>query len=137
MSLHDESDYGDRALDAGALGYVCKTQGPDVFLQAIRRILDGGTFFSDELRTRRLAQRLKPSSQPVPTGVELLSDREFEVYELTGDGQVTAMIAQQLGITPHTVETLRSRIKVKLGCASTAQLILHAARWFNRSNHSR
>jgi DNA-binding NarL/FixJ family response regulator len=128
-SMHDENLYGERALRAGARGYVSKQQNARTILQAIRRVLSGAMHFSGDL-TQRLLERAA-SNEPANTAspVANLSDRELEVFELIGPGLTTRAIASQLHLSPRTVDTYRERLKIKLSLANAAELHYRAVRW--------
>lgn len=129
VSIHEESLYAERALAAGARGYIMKTAADRTLIEAIRRILSGGYYFSEEMNARffsRLTGRLVPEA---PDPLTRLSDRELEIFELLGRGRTTGEIADGLSISPKTVETHRARIREKLGIASGHELLLYAIRW--------
>jgi len=129
VSRHDESLYAERAIRAGARGYVMKLEASDVILKAVRRVLNGGIYVSDEINERLLmgmASGYKPLQQ---TPLEVLSDRELEVFELTGRGLGTRDIAEQLHLSVKTVESYRARIKTKLNLSNATELVLHASQW--------
>lgn len=129
LSLHDEELYAERALRAGACGYVMKQSPLPTVLTAIRRVLDGRIYVSDKIADRLLAQTsgVKPASAASP--VERLSDREREVFRKIGRGLGTKEIADQLHLSIKTVETYRAHIKVKLQIATSAELIQKATLW--------
>ncbi|HVZ41173.1 MAG TPA: response regulator transcription factor [Candidatus Kapabacteria bacterium] len=134
VSMHDETLYADRALAAGARGYIMKNQVDRTVIEAIRRILAGGYFFSDDMNTKfftQLGSGQRLATAPLsPT--DRLSDRELEVYEMLGHGRTVYEIARSLSISPKTVETHRARIKEKLGIASGRELLRHAIQWVER-----
>lgn len=129
ISRHDEALYAERALRAGAKGYVQKLEDPDVLVAAVRRVLRGGIHVSADIADRLLqgiaggVNRAKES----PAGV--LSDRELEVFEMTGRGVSTREIAERLHLSVKTVESYRARIKEKLGLTTAAELMQHAVQW--------
>lgn len=129
LSMHDESAYAERALSAGARGYVAKQQLDDAVLIAIRRVLAGGTYMSDALG-RRLAEKYV-GGRTLKTGSSLnsLSDRELHVFRLIGEGRTTRQIAQALTRSVKTIESHREHIKNKLALRSAAELARCAARW--------
>lgn len=128
-SMHDERVYGERALRAGAKGYVSKQQPVRAVLQAIRRVLAGSMHFSGEL-TQRLLERVA-SNEPMTAAspVENLSDRELEVFGMIGRGLTTRSIAARLHLSPRTVDTYRERLKTKLALANSAELHYRAVQW--------
>jgi DNA-binding NarL/FixJ family response regulator len=128
-SMHDERVYGERALRAGAKGYVSKQQPARAVLQAIRRVLAGSMHFSGEM-TQRLLERAAASEPMSPASpVESLSDRELEVFEMIGRGLTTRSIAASLHLSPRTVDTYRERLKIKLALANSAELHYRAVQW--------
>ncbi|MBS0266868.1 MAG: response regulator transcription factor [Planctomycetes bacterium] len=128
-SLHDESVYAERALRAGAVGYVNKQDATQTIVQAIQDVLSGRTYLSEgmhQLLVQRFTTGRKKSNA---TGVERLSDRELEIYELIGAGRTTTEISQLLHIGEKTVDTHRRRMKEKLGVVNNSQLASDATRW--------
>lgn len=132
LSTHDENVYAVRSLRAGARGYVMKSAATDQILEAIRRVLDGRTYVSEQMNDR-LLNRLGPGwGTPPASEVELLSDRELEVYALIGEGRSTAQIAVALNLSPNTVATHRAHIQEKLHLESLNELHMHAAKWVHK-----
>ncbi len=129
LSMHDESAYAERALSAGARGYVAKQQLDDTVLIAIRRVLAGGTYMSDTLE-RRLAEKYV-GGRTLQTGsfLDTLSDRELQVFRLIGEGRTTRQIAQAFSRSVKTIESHREHIKNKLALGSATELARRAARW--------
>jgi len=130
LSMHDEHLYAERALRAGARGYVMKQEATGTLLQAIRRVLQGDLFVSDKVASRMVAEYVgeKPG-EAHKSGVEILTDRELEIFELIGRGLSTRRIAQQLNVSIKTVEAHRTHIRQKLHLSDTAGLAQRAARW--------
>ncbi len=128
VSMHDEILYGDRALRAGARGYIMKREVRTRIVEAIRRLLKGGTYLSDQMSTRLLDQ-YQSGRFDERSPIERLSDRELEIFELYGRGYATREIAEALFISRKTVESHRNRIKDKLGLESTSQFVQHAVQW--------
>lgn len=128
-SLYDEMLYAERALNAGAVGYVNKHEATRTIVKAIRQVLDGKVYLSDRM-SERLAQRLigKRAKVERPT-VETLSDRELQVFQMIGSGLTTPEISRKLHLGIKTVETHRRRIKDKLNLKNTAQLARDAVQW--------
>ncbi|MEA3212215.1 MAG: hypothetical protein QOE70_5272 [Chthoniobacter sp.] len=128
-SMHDEMLHAERALRAGARGYLTKDSSGPVMLGAIRRVLDGGIYVSDRLAARVLdafaGTRPRGSSSPL----EKLSDREFEVFRLFGEGKTAKEIAAQLNLSPKTIAVHRDHIKEKMEFATNVEMIRHAVRW--------
>jgi len=128
ISMHDETLYAERMLRAGANGYIMKEEGPARILDAIRKVLDNETSVSPRMSSRilnSLSATGKKSSSPISK----LTDREFEIFRLIGDGHDSQGIARQLGVSPKTVDTHRSHIKEKLRLANGMALICYAVRW--------
>lgn len=133
ISMHDEALYAERVLKAGAKGYVMKDADRDTFLAAIRKVLEGGFYVSEKMSAEIFAS-YSGSSQPVKGSVTRLSDREFEVFELLGQGLGTNEIAQRLGISPKTVEVHRAHIREKLEMPTGAAVVRYAVRWTETRN---
>ena len=123
----DEPIYVDRALQAGARGYLTHAEAEQLLVSAIERILDGHVFLSDRLSMRVLLQHSPHQAQPSP--LQHLSDRELEVFEHLGRGCTTQQIADALCISPKTVESHRGRIKHKLAVGTSAELRRRASQW--------
>ena len=128
LSIHDESIYAERALRAGARGYVMKHEGGAKLLAAIRAILGGKIHVSDQMAGRILESYSSPS---VHIGVAGLSAREFEVFELIGAGLSTQKIGKRLSLSPKTVDSHRANIKAKLRLTKMSELVAFAARWIS------
>jgi DNA-binding NarL/FixJ family response regulator len=129
LSMHDEAVYAERALRAGARGYIMKEAGGENLLTAIRRVLGGQVYLSEQMSARILdnlsGQKPRGSHSPI----QKLSDREFEIFQLIGQGKSTRDIANQLHISPKTVDVHRGHIKEKLELNDATSLIRHAVRW--------
>ena len=128
ISMHDESLYAERALRAGARGYIMKQEGGKKLMEGIRQVLSGRTYVSEKISAKILdtfSGRRSAAASPV----ELLTDREFEVFQLIGRGSSTKEIAAQLHVSVKTVEVHRVNIKEKLGIGTAAELIHYAVRW--------
>lgn len=129
LSMHDELLYAERALRAGARGYVMKHEASDKVLEAIRCVLDGGVYASSSI-TSGILDKFTGQTRPADrAGWEALTDRELEVLALIGKGFNAAQIAGQLHISVKTVEAHRANLKVKLKLSSGAELLQHAIRW--------
>lgn len=129
VSMHDENLYGERAIKAGARGYVMKHEEPNVLIGAIRTILSGGLGVSDNLR-ERLAERWASGLSVDPAAA--LTEREFEIFTLLGKGYGASDIAERLHLSVKTVHTHQERIKGKLGLSSAGELRRFAATWNSR-----
>jgi DNA-binding NarL/FixJ family response regulator len=129
LSVHDEAIYAERALSAGALGYVSKQQLDDTVLAAICGVLAGETYMSEALR-RRLAERyVHGQTLETASPVRRLSDRELQVFRLIGQGRTTRQIAGMLSRSVKTIESHLEHIKNKLGIQSAAELAQRATLW--------
>jgi DNA-binding NarL/FixJ family response regulator len=127
-SMHDEMFYAERALRAGARGYLMKEAGSEKMLDGMRRVLAGEICVSPKISSKILnlfSGQQRTSNSPV----EKLSDREFDVYQLIGQGKSTKEIADQLHLSHKTVAVHRGHIKEKLGIATAGELVHHAFRW--------
>jgi DNA-binding NarL/FixJ family response regulator len=129
VSRHDEMLYAERAIRAGARGYVMKLEAGDKIVEAIRHVMRGGIFLSEDLKDRMLFGAATGSKSPSQSPLEVLSDRELEVFEMTGRGQATREIAERLHLSVKTVESYRARIKAKLNLSTAAELMKHAVQW--------
>ncbi|MFH0919663.1 MAG: response regulator transcription factor [Fibrobacterota bacterium] len=127
VSMHDEAIYAERALKAGANGYVMKQEAPETVVSAIRAILKGEIFVSASM-AQRVLKGMTPGKDG-KTGVEKLSDRELEIFNLLGKGMRVQEIAQKLSISAKTVETYQANIKSKLGIESASELSQYAVQW--------
>ncbi|HTX21811.1 MAG TPA: response regulator transcription factor [Candidatus Aquilonibacter sp.] len=129
ISMHDESLYAERVLRAGGRGYIMKQEGGKKLMQAIRQVLDGKIYVSEKIS----AEILEMFSGHRPTGesspVEKLSDREFEIFQLIGQGKRAKEIADKLYLSVKTVEVHRANIKKKLTLGSASELMRFAVRW--------
>ncbi len=128
-SMYDDNLYADRALRAGAMGYVNKENVTDVVLTALRRIVAGKIYLSEEASDRLLNRYALGENQLQESPLNCLSDREMEVFGLIGKGKGTGEIAQQMHLSHKTVETYRARIKEKLKLSSSSALVQQATQW--------
>ena len=131
LSIHDENVYAERALRAGARGYIMKQEATEKVLTAVRRILTGDICVSNNIHNRLLRNNGKAKETGI-SPVERLSDRELEVFELIGKGMTTQQIAKHLNLSIKTIETHNSRIKVKLGLKNHIELLQHATLWSSK-----
>jgi len=132
LSMHDEALYGERALRAGARGYIMKREATKRVLEAIRSVLGGKLYLSDKM-ARLMAEKFV-EGRPTTAGsvMEKLSDRELEVFQLLGRGYSTRQIADELHLSLKTVQSFCARIKEKLNFANAAELLREAVRWHDR-----
>jgi DNA-binding NarL/FixJ family response regulator len=134
VSMHEEELYAERVLRAGARGYIMKEAGGENLLTAIRQVLSGRVYVSTEMSARILegfsAKKPRGSTSPI----DRLSDREFEIFQMIGQGKGTREIAGLLHLSPKTVEVHRGHIKEKLQLKDATSLVHHAIRWVDRES---
>jgi DNA-binding NarL/FixJ family response regulator len=129
LSMHDEALYAERALRAGARGYVMKRETTKSVLTAIRRVLEGSVYLSERV-VNGMARKLSLSDKAaVGSPVDRLSDRELEIFRLLGQGRTTSQIADDLHLSLKTVQAYCARAKEKFGVSSLAELLRAAIRW--------
>jgi DNA-binding NarL/FixJ family response regulator len=129
LSMHDETLYAERALRAGAKGYIMKQEAPQVLLAAIRKVMSGQVYVSDKM-SATLLQRMVSGKAAAKGALPLdrLTDRELEVFRLIGAGNSVREIAEKLFLSVKTVEAHREHIKEKLNVKSSAELLRYAIR---------
>ncbi|UCF43442.1 MAG: response regulator transcription factor [Planctomycetota bacterium] len=131
LSMHDESLYAERALRAGAKGYIMKAEATEKVITAIRKVLRGELYVSDKMAAK-MVRKLVGSGPAIGTSpIDRLSDRELEVFLLIGQGQGTRQIAEKLHLSIKTIETYRAHMKEKLNLENAAELLQYAIRWVN------
>ena len=135
LSTHDETLYAERALRAGAKGYVMKQELTERIMQAIRSILNGELYLSKAMKERMLRRLTDSGSQPLASEIEQLSDRELEVFRMLGQGLGTRQIASNLHLSISTVETHRTHIKEKLHIPRAPELVRRAVEWVQSQAH--
>lgn len=128
LSMHDEALYAERALHAGARGYVMKRETSKSILTAIRRVLDGDIYVSDRV-VNAMAKRMSSRKTAAAEPVERLSDRELEIFRLLGQGRTPSQIAEDLRLSLKTVQAYCARAKEKFGVTSLTALLRAAIRW--------
>ena len=134
LSMHDEALYAERALRAGARGYVMKHETSKNVLTSIRRVIGGDTYVSERI-VNRMALRLTSARRPVASSpVERLSDRELEIFQLLGQGRTPSEIARDLNLSLKTVQAYCARAKEKFGVTSLTELLRAAIRWDDASH---
>lgn len=136
LSMHDESLYAERALRAGAKGYIMKREVPEKLLGAIHRIIRGEMYVSDKMGVKILHHFVDGPPEAGGSSLDRLSDRELEVFQLIGKGRGTRQIAEALHLSIKTIESYREHIKKKLLLKSGAELVQHAVQWVE-NEHSR
>ena len=129
LSMHDESIYAERALRAGANGYIMKQEATENVLVALRRILRREVYVSDRIASSMLRQITAGGGKAAQTPIERLSDRELEVFRLIGEGHGTRQIADELHLSVKTVESYQAHIKEKLALQSSRDLVQRAIEW--------
>ena len=129
LTIHEESLYAERCLRAGAKGYLMKEEAMENVLLAIRRVLAGQVYLSEEMQEKLFRSSGKRSETVIGSPLERLSDRELEVFRLHGQGVRTRQVAKQLNLSLSTVYSHRARIKVKLGAYSGTELLQQAVKW--------
>ena len=129
LSMHDEQIYAERALRAGANGYIMKQEATERVLVALRRILSGETYVSDRIARSMLQHYLRGTNVAAYSPISELTDRELEVFRLIGEGHGTRQIAEELHLSVKTVESYQAHIKEKLSLRSARELVQHAIQW--------
>ncbi len=135
LSMHQESFYAERAIRAGAKGYITKKQATKKVITAIRKVLGGQLYLSEEMKDKLLYSLIGGNeSDGSGSPTDRLTNRELEVFDLLGQGRGTRQIAEQLYLSVKTIETYRSRIKEKLNLSSGSELLQYAFQWVNRQD---
>ncbi len=133
VSMHSESLYGDRALRAGAMGYVMKSEPATTVIGAIRKVLGGNVHMSEKMATLVVSKLVKGETGQIPSPLEALSDRELEVFRMMGQGKGTREIAQEMNVALPTVSSFKNRIKEKLKFKNSTEMILYSLQWFRNT----
>jgi DNA-binding NarL/FixJ family response regulator len=134
LSMHDETLYVERVLRAGGRGYIMKQEGGKKIAQAIRQVLAGQIYVSEKMSAKILEIFSGHRTDVTHSPVEKLTDREFEVFQLIGQGVETKQMAEKLHLSAKTIEVHRANIKLKLQLNSMAELIRYAVRWIESQN---
>ena len=129
MSMHDEATHAEKALRAGAQGYIMKEDADEVLVDALRTILSGKIYVSGDINEKLLRTYAEGDSKEESSGISSLTVREQEIFKCLGKGLTTRKIADQFSLSPRTVEVHRARIKKKLNCEDAAQLLRTAVQW--------
>ncbi len=131
LSMHDEALYADRALRAGARGYLMKREALDSVIGAVRTVLSGEIYLSDNMAKRMIAEHISRGALS-RSGVDKLTDRELEVLQLIGEGKEVRDIASELHLSPKTVEAHRGHIKEKLNLSNAREVARFAVQWVDQ-----
>lgn len=134
LSMHDETLYAERALRAGAMGYITKQEATVNVLSAIRKVLSGEVYISAQMSARMMRKMIGREEIAARSPLDVLADREMEVYQMIAQGMGTRQIAEELRLGIKTVESYRARIREKLGLADGDELRQHAVRWLLDNN---
>lgn len=134
VSMHDETLFAERAMRAGAQGYLMKDETGDLALVALRKICNGEIYLSESMSNRLLRRSLRPGENTGEDITASLSDREMQVFQRLGDGQGASKIAKELNLSVKTVEYYRDRLKAKLQVNTAADLLQFAIRWKQKFN---
>jgi DNA-binding NarL/FixJ family response regulator len=129
LSMHDESLFAERALRAGAVGYVSKHEASRTIIQAIRVVLEGKLYLSQGMTERMVQRAVGVGADNARSPIERLTDREIEVFEMIGQGLTSKQIARRLNLSPKTIETHREHLKEKLDVKNANELTKHAVQW--------
>ena len=129
VSVSDEEFYAERAIHAGAMGYIMKTQAANLIIKAIRCIMGGEVYLSDSVSARILRKMSAGNDDSKGSPVDKLSNRELQVFNLIGTGLGTRQIAERLSRSVKTVETYREHIKSKLDLKDSSELVQNAIQW--------
>jgi DNA-binding NarL/FixJ family response regulator len=133
LSMHDEMIYAERILRTGAMGYIMKQEAPEMILQAIRSVKENRVYVSENISSNILRKIIDGNRDKGSTGLDQLTDRELEIYQLIGEGLSTREIAEKLHVSVKTVENHRAHIKEKLGLKNAIELIQNATIWVQSS----
>lgn len=134
MSMHDESLYAERAIRAGARGYIMKQEASDKILMAIRQVLAGELCLSEKMKERMLHRFVSNRKEEVRFTIDTLSDREMEVFQLIGNGYSTRQIAAKLNLSVKTIDSYREHLKLKLPLEAGKDLVRYAIQWMKSEN---
>lgn len=129
VSMHEESLYAERALRAGAMGYVMKQEPSKTVKVAVRKVLAGDMHLSEKMASSVISKFMRGTSELPPSPLEKLSDRELEVFRMLGLGKGVRQIAEEMSVTIPTINSFRNRIKEKLQLSSSTEVMLHAIHW--------
>jgi len=128
VSMHSETIYGERAIQAGAMGYIMKESASRQIISAIRCILDGRVYISEKLE-KKMKQNLLYGNEKTSSNPEHLTNRELEIFQFIGNGFSTREISEKLNISINTIESHRKNIKRKLNLEKSSDMVKHAVQW--------
>jgi DNA-binding NarL/FixJ family response regulator len=134
LSMHDEQIFAERAIRAGASGYVMKCEKPKELINSIRKVANGKLHFSENMTTLLLHKAINTKESDNRELIETLSDREFQVFQLIGKGVSTKEIADILNLSSKTIDSFREKIKHKLNFTNSSELVQFAIKWINLNN---
>lgn len=129
VSMHDESLYAERALRAGAMGYVMKHEPAKTVKAAIQKVLGGDLYLSEKMGSNIINRFMRGEPEQTKSPIESLSDRELEVFRMLGQGKGVRQIAEELAVTIPTINSFRNRIKDKLSLQTSTEVMLRAIHW--------
>jgi DNA-binding NarL/FixJ family response regulator len=129
LSMHDEALFAERALRVGARGYIMKQEAIEKMMEAIRKVLKGELYLSERVSENIVKKFISGKVEVLQSPMEVLSDRELEVFRLIGQGMGTRRIAEQLHVSVKTVESYRANIKGKMNLRDGTELLKHAVQW--------
>ena len=129
MSMHDEGLFAERALRAGAQGYIMKQEASEKILTAIHQVLADEIYLSDAMKEKMLHRVVNHKKEETGFAIDQLSDRELEVFQLIGNGYPTRQIAQRLNLSVKTIDSYREHLKLKLLLENGADLVRYAIQW--------
>ena len=129
VSMHEESLYAERALRAGAMGYVMKHEPSKTVKAAIRKVLGGDMHLSEKMASSMVGKFMRGDSEQPASPLEALSDRELEVFRMLGQGKAVRVIAEEMNVTIPTINSFRNRIKEKLNLKTSTEVMLRAIQW--------
>ena len=135
VSMHEETLYAERALRAGAMGYVMKQEPAKVVKAAVRKVLGGAIHLSEKMSAAMLGKLVHDKGdEKLVSPIENLSNRELEVFRMLGEGKASREIAQSLDLSIATINSFRNRIKEKLNFKNSTELILNAVHWVRENS---
>ena len=134
VSLHDEEIYAERVLRAGARGFIMKAEAVDDIINAVRKVAAGEIYLSAKMQSRMLENMASGRKTSTLNPIDILSDRELEVFQMIGNGMKTKNIAEQLNLSVKTIETYKSHLKIKLQLKDGVELIQRAVEWEMKQN---